>query len=91
MRAEPTAAPVTLPKPPTMTTTRANRRISVSAPGRMVSWPAAATPARPANAAPKTNSQAKTRSTLMPIIPVISRSSTPARMIAPTLVLFCTK
>ena len=31
------AAPGTLPSPPTMTTTSANRRMSVSAPGRIVS------------------------------------------------------
>ncbi len=45
MSALPTAAPWRLPRPPTTTTTSANSRMSVSAPGRRVSSPAAATPA----------------------------------------------
>jgi hypothetical protein len=82
----PTAAPATDPRPPTMTTTSANRRMSVSAPGLIVSSPAAIIPATPARTDPTRNIAAKTRSTSMPRAPTISRSSTPARSIAPTRV-----
>jgi hypothetical protein len=72
-----------LPSPPTITTTRANRRISVSAPGRIVRRPAAIIPATPASTAPTTNIAANTRSMLIPRAETISRSSTPARRTAP--------
>src|SRR5918992_2192348 len=91
IRALPTAAPWRLPRPPTTTTTSANSRMSVSAPGRRVSRPAATTPASPARAAPKTNMAVNTLGTSIPSDSATSRSSTPARMRAPSRVRCCTR
>ncbi len=61
----------------------------MSAPGRRVSRAPPTAPATPASTLPSTNMPVNTRSMLMPRIAAVSRSSTPARMIAPTLVWAC--
>src|SRR2546423_314692 len=76
-------APFTLPRPPTVTTTKARSATSKSAPGKRPSSGPPSTPPSAASAAPMPNTTVKTSGMLMPMPRTISSSSIPARMIAP--------
>jgi hypothetical protein len=84
--AAPMAAPITLPMPPTITTTSEASNNRVSSPGTIESSTAPMTPPRPARPAPIAKVVANTRFTLTPAAASIARSSTPARIIMPTRV-----
>ena len=81
--AAPTAAPTTLPIPPTITTTSEASSSRVSSPGTIDSSTAPMTPPKPARPAPIAKVVANTRLTLTPTAASIPRSSTPARIIMP--------
>src|SRR5215470_15828851 len=57
----PTIAPSKLPRPPMMTTARANSRMSLSPPVYTPSTVPPSTPAKPASSAPSVKTRAKTR------------------------------
>jgi len=74
---------VRLPIPPTITTTKANGKISKSAPAYTPKKGAPMTPPAAARKAPRPNIIAETKGTLIPIPLAISLSSTVARSFAP--------
>src|SRR6516225_10881706 len=76
-------APWMLPRPPTVTTTKARSTTSKSAPGKTPSKGPPSTPPRAASPAPSANTQANSSGTLIPIPRSISSSSMPARTAAP--------
>src|SRR3954464_10726188 len=79
----PTKAPTRLPTPPRITTISASGSMSASRPGYADMIGPAITPPAPASAAPRQNTVVKRRETGIPTARAMSRSSTPARIMAP--------
>src|SRR5919198_1195828 len=79
----PTNAPIKLPTPPRITTISASGIMSPSSPGYAERMGPPMTPPAPASAEPRQNTTVKSRETGTPTARAMSRSSTPARIIAP--------